>query len=651
MERYPFTYDPKRPFVQQAGEWVADVFYDVLPEAGFEIRDEQIYMAFQLEKAFAEKKTIFAEAGVGTGKTLVYLLYSVCYARYTRRPAVIACADESLIEQLVKPEGDIAKLARHLGLHIDARLGKSPDQYLCLRKLDDVRLRDEEGVRWDDLAAGLPDFVYSTAPMQSFHAYGDRKGYPELTDEEWSRINWDPFQDCFTCDRRHRCGQTLSRDHYRQAADLIICSHDYYMEHVWTYEGRKREGQLPLLPEHCAVVFDEGHLLESAAMKALSYKMKHVVFEELITRLLQGEIRESLAVLIDEAIVQSEAMFAAFGRQSRSVDGSDRKEIVLDGALLAEVHRFRSLLTSIEEELVFESELYTLNEYELRIVEEHLEMMQKALHLFERSEALICWAVDGPDGLTLSIMPRTVKEVLQEQVFGAKMPIVFSSATLSVQGSFDYVADSLGIESLLSFSVPSPYDYADQMKVLTPADSRSTADFNGKLEAAARLLRESGGRALILFNGREELRRFKQELAPGTVEVPDVPFYFEGDQEISHLISAFQREETSVLCAVSLWEGLDVPGPALSNVIVWSLPFPPHDPVFTAKRKESAAPFEEVDMPYMLLRLRQGIGRLIRSREDRGVVAILGEELADSTPVREQVLAVLPEGVTLQALS
>ncbi|MCM3000558.1 ATP-dependent DNA helicase [Paenibacillus cellulositrophicus] len=651
MERYPFTYDPKRPFVQQAGEWVADVFYDVLPEAGFEIRDEQIYMAFQLEKAFAEKKTIFAEAGVGTGKTLVYLLYSVCYARYTRRPAVIACADESLIEQLVKPEGDIAKLARHLGLHIDARLGKSPDQYLCLRKLDDVRLRDEEGVRWDDLAAGLPDFVYSTAPMQSFHAYGDRKGYPELTDEEWSRINWDPFQDCFTCDRRHRCGQTLSRDHYRQAADLIICSHDYYMEHVWTYEGRKREGQLPLLPEHCAVVFDEGHLLESAAMKALSYKMKHVVFEELITRLLQGEIRESLAVLIDEAIVQSEAMFAAFGRQSRSVAGSDRKEIVLDGALLTEVHRFRSLLTSIEEELVFESELYTLNEYELRIVEEHLEMMQKALHLFERSEALICWAVDGPDGLTLSIMPRTVKEVLQEEVFGAKMPIVFSSATLSVQGSFDYVADSLGIESFLSFSVPSPYDYTDQMKVLTPADSRSTADFNGKLEAAARLLRESGGRALILFNGREELRRFKQALAAGTVEVPDVPFYFEGDQEISHLISAFQREETSVLCAVSLWEGLDVPGPALSNVIVWSLPFPPHDPVFTAKRKEAAAPFEEVDMPYMLLRLRQGIGRLIRSREDRGIVAILGEELAGSTPVREQVLAVLPEGVTLQALS
>lgn len=134
MQRYPFSYDPSEPFVKQVGDWVADVFYDVLPEHGFDVRDEQIFMAYQLERAYASKKTIFAEAGVGTGKTLVYLLYAVNYARYTRKPAVIACADESLIEQLVKQEGDIAKLARYLDLQIDARLGKSPDQYLCLKK-------------------------------------------------------------------------------------------------------------------------------------------------------------------------------------------------------------------------------------------------------------------------------------------------------------------------------------------------------------------------------------------------------------------------------------------------------------------------------------------------------------------------------------
>lgn len=645
VDRYPFEHDPTKPFISQVGDWVADVFYELLPEAGFEVRDEQIYMAFQLERAFADKKAIFAEAGVGTGKTLVYLLYAICYARYTRKPAIIACADESLIEQLVKPEGDIAKLAQHLSLAIDARLGKSPDQYVCLVKLDEARFKDEQGAQWEDLYENLPEFVHSPQPMQTFYAYGDRKNYPHLNDEQWHKINWDSFQDCFTCDRRHRCGQTLSREYYRHSSDLVICSHDYYMEHVWTFEGRKREGQLPLLPDHCAVVFDEGHLLESAAMKALGYKMKHVIFEELILRLLQGEVREALAVLIDEAIDQSEIMFHLLEKHSESIPGSDRKQIHLNDTLLQAVHHFRSILTAIEEELVFESELYTLDDYQLRIVEEHIEMMQKALGLFENSEALICWVTDSEDGLTLSIMPKAVKEVLQERVFNTNMPIVFSSATLSVDGSFHYVADSLGLDNYLSFSVNSPYDYPNQMQAFAPKLTQGT--FAEKLEIAGQLLERTNGRALILFRTHEELQQFKQQITLDP-RCADMPFYYEGDQEISYLISAFQRNEASVLCAVSLWEGLDVPGPSLSNVIIWSLPFPPNDPVFMAKRNASASPFEEVDLPHMLLRLRQGMGRLIRSRGDQGIIAILCEELQQKDSVREHVLSVMPEGVTLQ---
>ncbi|MCS7460191.1 ATP-dependent DNA helicase [Paenibacillus doosanensis] len=646
MERYPFTYDHSRPFIQQVGSWIADVFYDILPESGFEIRDEQIYMAFQLEKAFAENRTIFAEAGVGTGKTLVYLLYAVCYARYMRKPAVIACADESLIEQLVKPEGDIAKLARYLGMEIDARLGKSPDQYVCLAKLDEARLGHEEEELYQDIYDGLPEFVRFREGLQSFYAYGDRKQYPQLDDRQWSRMNWDSFQDCFACGQRHRCGQTLSRDHYRKSGDLIICSHDFYMEHVWTYEGRKREGQLPLLPEHCAVVFDEGHLLESAAQKALTYKLKHIVFEELITRLLKGEVRESLAVLIDEAIVQSEAMFAVFEGQSRAIPGSDRKQVVLSGELLREVGSFQKLLADIEEELVFESALFTLNEYQLRIVEEHLEMLQKALSLFQSSDNLICWVTDSVTGPSLVIMPRTVKEVLRERVFSADMPIVFSSATLSVDGAFDYMAESLGIERYLSFSVDSSYDYERQMEVVVPQWSHN-GTFSEKMKTAVRLLQRTGGRALLLFKDKEELRGFKREIS-NYAECAGMSFLFEGDREISDLIAAFQRDEPSVLCAVSLWEGLDVPGPSLSNVIIWSLPFPPQDPVFMAKRQLAAFPYEEVDLPYMLLRLKQGMGRLIRSRDDSGIIAIFSEELPHDSALRERIAGLLPEGVQLR---
>ncbi|MNO97791.1 putative ATP-dependent helicase DinG [compost metagenome] len=418
------------------------------------------------------------------------------------------------------------------------------------------------------------------------------------------------------------------------------------MEHVWTYEGRKREGQLPLLPDHCAVVFDEGHLLESAAMKALGYKMKHVMFEELITRLLQGEIRETLAVLIDEAIEQSEIMFELLDKYSEGIPGSDRKQIHLNNHLLKAVHYFRSILTAIEEELVFESELYSLDDYQLRIVEEHIEMMQKALSLFENSEALICWVTDSEEGLTLSIMPKTVKEVLQERVFSTKIPIVFSSATLSVDGSFQYVADSLGLEQYLSFSVNSPFDYANQMKAFAPKLAQG-GTFSEKMEIAGQLLERTNGGSLILFRTHEELQQFKQQITLDP-RCKDMLFYYEGDQEISYLISAFQSNEASILCAVSLWEGLDIPGPSLSNVIIWSLPFPPNDPVFMAKRNASLNPFEEVDLPYMLLRLRQGMGRLIRSRGDRGIIAILCGELQRKSDIQERVLSVMPEGVTLQ---
>lgn len=645
MERYPFAYEPAQSFMAQVSDWVADVFYERLPDAGFEVRDEQIYMAFQLERAFAEKQTIFAEAGVGTGKTLAYLLYAVLYARYTRKPAIIACANESLIEQLVKPQGDIAKLARHLDLTIDARLGKSPDQYLCLRKLDAARYQPELGEEFQVLYQQLPPFVHHYEALQSFSPYGDRSDYPDLDDEKWALVNWDSFQDCFACEKQHRCGQTLSRNHYRKAADLIICSHDFYMEHVWTCEARKRGGQLPLLPSHSCVIFDEGHLLEPAAQKALTYKLNHSVFEETITRLLRGEIRESLAVAIEDAIAESEEMFCQLDKRSRAVIGSSRKEIRLDAQLLQAINRFTERIGWIEEELALESGLFTLDEFQLRIVEEHLEMMQLALGLFRQPDGVISWMTeDGTQsGSTLVVMPKLVQEVLKERIFSGQMPIVFSSATLSVDGSFQFMADSLGISRSLSFSVPSPYDYPEQLQVFAPLITGDDA-FPEKMAAAAQLLRRTEGRALLLFTSMEELKQFKRAVADEPA-CAGLRFYYEGDQEITHLISCFQEDEQSCLCAVSLWEGLDIPGPSLSNVVVWSLPFPPNDPVFAAKRKSAAAPYEEVDLPYMLLRLRQGVGRLIRSREDRGIVGILSAELHQNEKLRQQVQDLFPAGV------
>lgn len=625
----PFSVSKDRNFYEALNEWIGDVLYDVLPEKGFELRDEQIYMAFQLDRAFKEKKVMFAEAGVGTGKTIVYLLYAICYARYTGKPAVIACADESLIEQLVKKQGDIKKLENALNLSFDVRLAKSSSQFLCIQKLDEMLEKSKDS--YFHLYESLPNFVHDTKGMQSFYPYGDRKEYPKLTNEEWSQVSWDPFKDCFSCSKRHRCGLTLTREYYRKATDLIICSHDFYMEHVWTMEKRKREGQLPLLPEHSCVVFDEGHLLEYAAQKALTYRVKRGTLQFFLERLLVNDIREEFAVLVEDALSLHEEFFDVLQNKVEKIKGSERKMIQLSEEVINVGNRLFEKITHIGEALVFESELYTINPYELSIVSEYLDQMELSLQLFLKNQKAIYW-IEGNEDISLVIMPRTVEEILSEQVFSTKIPYIFSSATLSDQNkSFTYLAKSLGITDYLSFSVPSPFDYGKQMKINIEEVSE-----NEKVKRALDFIHEHGGRALILFRSHEELKNFKNNAK----QIPYQMLY-EGDQEISELINIFQHDESSVLCAVHLWEGLDIPGPSLSHVIIWSLPFPPYDPVFEAKRQSVNAPFEEVDLPYMILRLRQGIGRLIRSKKDQGSITIFIDKGVDKQ-ILEEVEKVLP---------
>jgi ATP-dependent DNA helicase DinG len=634
QNRMPFVVSKSESFYDKLSEWIGDLFYDILPEAGFELRDEQIYMAFQLEKAFKDKKVMFAEAGVGTGKTIVYLLYAIMYARYTNRAAVIACADETLIEQLVKKEGDIAKLEKVLGLNIDVRLAKSRDQYLCLKKFDHVR-----NIDFSDEIAGiyeqLPDFTHMEGSMQTFEKYGDRREYPTLSDELWGQISWDPLQDCFSCEKRHRCGLTLHREHYRHSQDLIICSHDFYMEHIWTKNSRKREGQLTLLPEHSSVVFDEGHLLEYAAQKALSYRFTDYTLETLLTRLLENEVREKTLYTIEEALVENEAFFDAIAKFSSVAQGSEKQVITKHPIVIKFGRKLLSTLQALEEELVFESEFYVINEYDLKIVEEYLEQITYSLSLFLKEINGITWFEEIEGERALVIMPKMVEEVMREEVFVQEKPFVFSSATLANQKSFDYIAQSLGVDDYLSFSVESPFDYEEKVKIYLPKFAKEIDE--QKIDYLISKIKQTEGRALILLNNKKELLLLKQKIT----DVFDYPIYFEGDAEISTLVSKFQNEEHAILCAIHLWEGLDIPGRSLENVYIFSLPFPPNDPVFTAKKNGVENPFTEVDLPYMLLRLRQGIGRLIRSENDRGIVHILLEE--DTNPlVLEKIREVLP---------
>lgn len=633
--KLPFELTKEQSFYEALSDWVGDVFYDILPEKGFDLRDEQVFMAFQLNQAYKNKQVMFAEAGVGTGKTLVYLLYALSYARYTGKTAIIACADETLIEQIVKKEGDIEKLENALDLDIDVRLAKSREQYLCIKKLEENASQNEA---YQDMWEELPGFVHDNSSMRSFSHYGDRKEYSGLSDEEWNSVGWDSLQDCMSCAYRHRCGLTLHREHYRNAADLIICSHDFYMEHIWTKDSRKREGQLPLLPEASSVVFDEGHLLEFASQKAMTYRMRMETLEGLLEKLSSCDMREETLYIIEDIMLDNEKWFELLEKESQGESGSDRQYITRSEAILQQARSLTEKIENLLNELVFESEMYVMDDYLLKVVEEYLEQIQYSLKLFLDDEKGIYWLETSEEEHTFVVMPRLVEEILKEHVFSQNIPFIFSSATLSYNGDFSYVSRSLGIETYEKFSVASPYEYEEMMKAHIPS---LDSGVHSKNQYVWDKLQSNQGKSLILFTSKDEMNAFRAYQIQQAAQSFSV--IYEGDREISDTVEQFQQETSTVLCSYHLWEGLDVPGDSLSQVIIYSLPFPPKDPVFDAKRKHAIHSVEEVDLPYMMLRLRQGIGRLIRTSEDKGSVHVLLND--DETLYKELAESVLPVGI------
>jgi len=631
-ETLPFTLSKDRSFFDSLGDWMGDVLYDELPEKGFECRDEQIFMAYQIEKSLKDKSVLFAEAGVGTGKTIAYLLPAITYARYTGKPALISCADETLIDQLVKKEGDIQKLQDTLGWNIDVRLAKSRNQYLCMKRLE-LEQKTNEDDFIELIEDGIPDFVYGHQSLQAVFPYGERSAFPDVSDEDWQKVNYHPIQQCGVCDLRNRCGQTIHRQNYREAGDLIICSHDFLMEHIWTKESRLREGQMPLLPEVSMIVLDEGHLLEFAAQRALTYEVQSQTLVSLIDKVAQDGVREKTLRIMENLQDLHDDFFKELLEHAHGVEG-ERLHIEKTDRVMKLGGMLVQLVDQLLEEFVFESELYTIDEYDLRMVEEYLEQYVFSLKLFVQNGDAVDW-IEEKDGIeTLVIMPRLVTEILNEKLFTAKLPVVFSSATLSVNKDFSYISDTLGIDQFHSFSVPSPFDYEEVMKIYG-----HSVEVDAKAQKAKALLAESKEPTLLLFKTKRDMMNFEQTLS--FEERRSV--VFEGERELSSIVRDFQSGQISALCSYHLWEGLDLPAEALTRVIIFDLPFPPSDPLFDAKRKFSNNPYEEVELPFMLLRLQQGIGRLIRTSVDHGSIHLLLS--TDEMKLRDSFTHVLPVDV------
>lgn len=640
----PFNYKTKEEFGTKLMDWIGDVFYDILPEHGYEIREEQIYTAFQLAEAVCDKRVHLAEAEVGTGKTFAYLLTAIAYARFTGKPAVIACASTALQEQLAGPKGDIQTLSRILGLEIDARMAKDPRQYIC-----DERVSKAGGVFGDATASNeINQWLTNTKK-------GERSEMPHISDRVWRQIGWNEAMSCDACYRKGFCKLVKAREHYRPARDLIIADHGIFFEDLWTRDERIADGKMPILPNYSLVIFDEGHkVMLPAAMRA-GRKVDKEDIDNIILSI--EEIQEARTSLVSIAVTLEQAAHSFFKTLNHCViddEQSERLAVRIDDKLLETANTLHKALDQLLLEIQIEEELYieALPESTLHTFEIQIERSIMALERFRRNKSseVITW-VDRTDSC-FWVVPRNLSSMLDKHLFQKKLPVVFTSGTLSNEGDFGYFIRTLGLKEPSKSTVGSPFDIEEQAVVyLTDSSPEDTGDvkFSYKIKHLVSLLKENGGRALVLANSLNEVRKIRKEL-----KGYELPFevLWEDKGERGYLVQKFREEVSSVLIGANFWEGIDVPGESLSLVVVWQLPFPSLDPLIEMRRKEAEKegmnPLIAVDYPEMGLKLKQGCGRLIRTKNDLGAIAVM--EKVMGAPWEKVAMGALPRGAKIKII-
>ncbi|MDD4170388.1 MAG: ATP-dependent DNA helicase [Desulfotomaculaceae bacterium] len=638
--KLPFENQHKDDFKTNLARWIGQVFYDILPGHGYEVREEQIFIAFHIADAMCKKKVHFAEAGTGTGKTFAYLLTAIAYARLLGRPVIIACASTALQEQLAGPNGDINTLSRLLGLDVDARMAKDPRQYVC-----DVRVNRLTNMINKQPGSSLNE-VLAWAGQTGL---GERSEIPHVSDRVWASVAWNEFSFCEECSSRGFCRLVKAREHYQLARDLIVCDHGIFFDDLWTRNERIADGRRPILPACAAVIFDEGHkVILPAAMRA-GRQIDQDDISSMLSFLehLQGA-RTSLVSAAFAARMAASGFFDCLRQATLQDERTDRLPVRIDDRLLEAAATLRRALGILDLELQNEQELHlqAMSAARLQLYEVRIERAITAIGRLCRNRAndVVVW-VERMDG-SFWVVPRDLGGMLKKHLYKQNIPVVFSSATLSSGGDFSYIARTLGLEDPSGVSVGSSFEFDRQAMIYLPRRFPPDSQKAGLSLAVRRLvalLRLAGGRALVLTNSPAEVREIRAGLA--RLQLP-FNLLWEDSAERGHLLRSFREDVSSVLVGAGFWEGIDVPGEAATLLVIWKLPFPPNDPLIEARRQEAREqgldPVTAVDYPEMSLKLKQGCGRLIRKSDDRGAIAVLDPVLG--TPWQQLVMEALPTG-------
>ena len=611
---------------------------------GYEHRPAQLEMAEAVHDAFANHHHTIVEAGTGTGKTLAYLLPAIC----SGRRVVISTATKSLQEQLYQK--DVPFLQKHFAPELKVAVMKGRANFLCRTKVhamaDQPMLRGMEEV---DAFRQIREWAKLTET-------GDRSELTFLPDDSelWSRI--DARRDTCTgqkCPEYNQCFVTAMHQRAKDA-DLIIVNHHLFFADL----ALKHDDFGSILPEYSAVVFDEAHEMEDVASDYFGQQISNYRFEELArdadqTMRLTHQSTPALLRRTQRIREKNRNFFDAFPpRDGRFPFSRNEREAFLEQNREA----YDSLLNALK---AMETEFAALTqkpEELVRIARRSFEIRQEFSSLMESNEKnCVYWYERRNKGVFLAATPIDVSQILREKLFESFDTIVLTSATLTVGNRFDYIRQRLGLDHSKENALPPEFDYANQSLLYLPQrmpDVRDAGFAGQAAEEIVKLLELSQGRAFCLFTSYSQMNDLFERVRNRV----DFPVFLQGTAPRSALLERFKNTPNAVLFATSsFWQGVDVPGDQLSCVIVDRLPFAvPSDPIVAARvralQEEGRNPFSEFQVPQAVLALKQGFGRLIRAKTDRGVLALLDTRIS-RMPYGRIFLGSLPPYRTTQDLS
>ncbi len=574
--------------------------------------------------AIEGSRHLVVEAGTGTGKSFAYLVPAVA----SGRRVVVSTATKSLQDQL--GERDLPFIADALAevLSVTTTVVKGRGSYLCLSRLEE-HLEEAGWTRQEGLFGGgveLPDELRQVVEWAAETESGDRDAMP-FEVEDWSEYSVAGME----CPGREACPQgnecfAMAALDRAERSDVVVVNHHLY--------GAYLASEKTILPEHGVVVFDEAHRLEDTMASALGVELAGWRVWQLVrsARSLPLVVGSASSARLVRSLTGAATALEKALAETRPGRFSDPGELAIADSL--------ERLLGVVDDLVASLRSATPTTpagvgAKARLLRLSAHMLGDLDYVATMEAGLVGW-VEGGARPALKVAPVDVAELLRLHLLD-EVTMVATSATLSVGGDLGPTARALGLRAgdHTRLFVQSPFDYRSQACLYAAAslpDPRSDDWADAALDEAADLLSISGGRGLLLTTSHRMLNRAAERLAGTTA----YRLLVQGEVPKQALVRQFEDDETSVLVAtMGFWEGLDIPGRSLQVVIIDKLPFPrPDDPLWQARREvaeaEGLSAFGAVDLPRAAVLLAQGSGRLIRSVDDRGLVAVLDPRLAKS---------------------